>query len=204
MHIADGIIPPLVSIGSLAATGGITALVSLKLKKEEIPKLSITTAVLFVSSLFHIPIGPSSIHPILGGISALILGPKVFISVLVALFFQAIMFSHGGILSIGVNALSIGGGALIVSLLALVTNKYVKNNIVRNIYYFFVGFLSIFISSILVSLFLLTAGTSFTESIKIIILSHLVLAIIEGILTAIVIQFLGKAKPELLFYNQGK
>jgi cobalt/nickel transport system permease protein len=204
LHIADGIIPPLISIGSLATTGGITALLSIKLKKEEIPKLALTTAVLFVSSLFHIPIGPSSIHPVLGGIAALILGPKVFISILVALFFQAVMFSHGGILSIGVNALSIGGGALIVSILSIPITKYLKNDVIKIIYYFLVGFFSIFLSSVFVSLFLLSAGTSFRESIKIIIVSHLILAVIEGILTVIVIQFLNKAKPELLFYNQGK
>lgn len=200
MHIADGILPVATSVGSFVVAGGLTAFLSTKIEKEDIPKISVTTAVLFVSSLFHIKLGPSSVHPLLGGISLLILGPKVFISVLVALFFQEVMFSHGGITALGVNAITMGGSALIVSLISIPILKNLKKPLFLLIYYFLVGFFALFLAGTLTILALLSAGSEVIEIGKALLGAIVPLAVIEGVLTIIVVQFIIKVKPEILYY----
>ena len=135
MHISDGILPVSVSIGTYIAAGGITAFLASKIKTDEIPKIATVTSALFIASLLHIKIGPSSAHPVFGGIGALILGPYVFIAVLVALFFQSIMFSHGGITALGANTLTVGGGALLVSLFLPFFIKKIKKKLTIKIFY---------------------------------------------------------------------
>ena len=105
MHISDGILNGEICIASAAAAGIITV-VSLKfIKKEEIPKISVLTAAFFVASLVHIKIGPTSAHLVLNGLLGAILGLASFPAILVALIFQAVMFQHGGLTTLGVNTL---------------------------------------------------------------------------------------------------
>ena len=73
MHISDGILPVTVTVGSYLTTGGITAFLSTKIKREKIPKIATFTSILFISSLFHLKIGPTSVHPILNGLGAILL-----------------------------------------------------------------------------------------------------------------------------------
>jgi cobalt/nickel transport system permease protein len=117
MHIPDGILPPSVCITSYAITSGITWVSLSKIKKEsnpqqQIPKASLLTAAFFVASLIHIPLPPFSIHLVLNGLMGVILGFYAFPAILVGLFFQAVFFQHGGLSTLGVNAIIMGIPAL--------------------------------------------------------------------------------------------
>jgi cobalt/nickel transport system permease protein len=118
VHISDGIL----SLPVLAAGWAITvALIGVALwwskKKgnleEEIPKLSVMTAAFFVASLVHIPVGPTSAHLILNGLVGVILGIFAFPAIFVGITLQALLFQHGGIITIGVNTANMGIAALI-------------------------------------------------------------------------------------------
>lgn len=108
VHISDGILP----MAMLATGFGLTAIFliySLRgLQAEEIPKISMITAALFVASLVHFPVGPTSVHLILNGLAGIMLGRRAYAGVFVALTLQAIFFSHGGLTALGVNAFNIG------------------------------------------------------------------------------------------------
>ncbi len=203
MHIADGIVPATVAIGSFAVAGGIAVGLARKLDREEIPRIAVTTAVLFVSSLFHIKVGGTSIHPILNGIAALILGPQVFLAIFTSLFFQAVMFSHGGITALGVNTLTIGGAALLIAYISIPILKKLNSEITASFYYFAVGFFALMLSGLFTMLFLTTGGETFSETAKIILIAHLPIALIEGSLAVIIIQFIKKANTEILYYTKG-
>ena len=57
MHISDGVLSPQVLVSGYVVAGAVTAYVLAKKSDiSELPKLSIVTAAIFVSSLIHIPI----------------------------------------------------------------------------------------------------------------------------------------------------
>ena len=117
MHIADGIISTeiaivadVISIGALYAFGK-------KTDADNIPKMGMMAAALFVASLIHFPVAGTSVHLGLFGLAGILLGVRSFPVVFVALLFQSLIFQHGGILSTGLNALNMGAGAIAAYLL---------------------------------------------------------------------------------------
>jgi cobalt/nickel transport system permease protein len=103
MHISEGVLsaPVLISGAGLAAVG--TGIGLKKLDFEKIAEAAMLSAVFFVASLVHVPIGPSNAHLILNGLLGLLLGWGVFPAILVALVLQAVFFQFGGITTLGVN-----------------------------------------------------------------------------------------------------
>ena len=121
VHISDGVLTwhwclgGFVLIAALAYWGG------RKLRDEEIPRIALITAAVFVGSLIPIPVGPTSIHLLLNGLAGVLLGWRVALVIPLALFLQFFLFSIGGISSLGVNACIMVfpalGASLIFSLL---------------------------------------------------------------------------------------
>ena len=68
MHISDGVLSAPVLISGFAGTAVITAITIRNMDLEEIPKISVITAVFFVASLIKFPAGPTSVHLILNGL----------------------------------------------------------------------------------------------------------------------------------------
>ncbi len=74
MHISEGVLPLwMVGAGWGVASAGVAIGVK-RLKPEKIPAASLFSAVFFVASLVHVPVGPSSVHLLLNGLTGLILG----------------------------------------------------------------------------------------------------------------------------------
>ncbi|NER52196.1 MAG: cobalt transporter CbiM, partial [Symploca sp. SIO1A3] len=122
MHISDGILPASTCILGYATTGGLTWYSLRQINRaqnpqENIPKASLLTAAFFVASWIHIPIPPSSVHLILNGLLGTVLGYHAFPAILIGLFFQAVFFQHGGLSTLGVNAVMIGLPAIFASYL---------------------------------------------------------------------------------------
>jgi cobalt/nickel transport system permease protein len=103
MHISEGVIDIRICLGGYAVMAGLAAWSMKKTQQEDIPKIAIMGAVFFVSSLIHIKIGITSIHPTLVGLTGIILGPHAPLAILAGLLFQAVMFGHGGISTLGLN-----------------------------------------------------------------------------------------------------
>lgn len=210
MHIPDGLLPPSVCISSYAITGGITWFSLRQIRKEEdyqqqIPKASLLTAAFFVSSLIHIPIPPFSIHLILNGVMGLILGYFAFPAILIGLFFQAVFFQHGGLSTLGINAIIMGLPSLVAyHLWQLKKLPPFNNPLGNNILAFFVGGIGIFLSALLFVFITLnnispdlnidTEKTAILTSL----IGYGIQAIIEGSLTVMLVNFFYKVKPEIL------
>ncbi|MCI0470389.1 MAG: energy-coupling factor ABC transporter permease, partial [Candidatus Aminicenantes bacterium] len=62
MHIADGILPVHICIAADAAAVGALYAAGRKLKAEEIPKMGVFTAAMFIISLVHFPLAGTSLH----------------------------------------------------------------------------------------------------------------------------------------------
>ena len=116
MHISDGILEPQWVLFWSAISAIFIALglhiINKRIKEDPsyLPRVSLIGAVVFVISVWHIPVPVtgSSSHPVGTPLSAMIIGPfaTVVISV-IALFFQAFV-AHGGLTTLGANTFSMG------------------------------------------------------------------------------------------------
>ena len=203
MHIAEGVLSAPVLITGAVITAGATAIGLKKTDNENIPATALLCCVFFVTSLIHVPIGPSSAHFIMNGLLGILLGWSAFPAILVALVLQAVFFGFGGITSLGVNTMIMALPAVIVyyTLAQFTRAKYGTGIFVAG---FAAGILSIGLSSLLAAAALLLSGREFLLAAKLIIISHIPIMIVEGIVTGSTIIFLKKVKPEMLAYSRGR
>lgn len=112
MHIPDGYLSPIVSVGLGAATvpGWMAATnrVQKVLSDRTIPLLAVFSAMSFTVMMFNIPVpGGTTAHGVGGTLIAIVLGPwAAAIAVSVALIIQALFFGDGGVLAIFANCLN--------------------------------------------------------------------------------------------------
>ncbi len=116
MHISDGILTPWWILSWFIITAIFISIglrrINNRIREEPayLPRISLIGAVVFVISVWHIPVPVtgSSSHPVGTPLAAIIIGPlaTVLISA-IALFLQAFI-AHGGLTTIGANAFSMG------------------------------------------------------------------------------------------------
>ena len=199
IHISEGVLSAPVLAAGIAAGAAGTAVGLKKLKEDQIPQVAIVTAALFIASLIHLPLGPSSVHLLLNGIAGILLGWKVFPAMLVALLLQAILFQHGGLTVLGVNLVNVALPAVLAGyLFNLIFARVKANKKICGILAVFCAALAVLLTVLLVvlSLVLSDAG-AFTEMSGVIFVSHIPVIIIEGILSGIMVVFMLKVKPSI-------
>lgn len=210
MHIADGILPVYVTAGGYAATVVVTAYSIHRIERkpdhhENIPKAALLTAAFFVASWIHIPVPPTSVHLILNGLLGALLGYFAFPAILIGLFFQAVMFQHGGLTTLGVNAMIMGFPAIIghyVFRLRVLGGN--ENRKATAIFGFLCAAVTIGLSVALFMLILLTNipadldADAERHAIYTVAIAHLPLMAIEGVITAALAVFLQRVQPRML------
>jgi len=196
MHISDGVLPVSVTLGSFAVTMALTAVGVRKTPAESLPKVAVVTSAFFVASLIHVPLGPTSVHLLLPGLVGILLGPSAFISIVLGLTLQSLLFQFGGITALGANSIMMGVPALIIGWLF---KKLKGKTLTRHAV---VGALGGFLGTILavgfLAALLYTGGEDFLGVGKIAFMATLPVSIIEAIIAYFTVTFLYKVKPELL------
>ncbi|MDY6804497.1 MAG: cobalt transporter CbiM [Cyanobacteriota bacterium] len=212
MHVPEGILSSQVCITGYAITSLTTWYSLREINKqpnpqEQIPKASLLTAAFFVASTIHIPIPPASVHLVLNGLLGTVLGYYAFPAILVGLFFQAVMFGHGGMSTLGVNGIIMGVPALLahqIFVLRHVFRKRLDEKMSSSISAFFAGATAVGLATVIFFLLVITNIPSdwdlATERTAMygLMLAHLPLMVIEGIFTAMVVSFIQRVKPEIL------
>ncbi|MGB3402903.1 MAG: cobalt transporter CbiM [Microcoleaceae cyanobacterium] len=216
MHISEGILPAKICLMGYGITGLATWYSLRQIHRQPnptagIPKASLLTAAFFVASSIHIPIPPASVHLVLNGLLGAVLGYYAFPAILIGLLFQAVMFGHGGLSTLGINAVIMGIPAMLAAQIFLLhrrTNEASGSIVYRNLYGFLAGAVGLGLAAALfftLTILNLPSGLDQTIENKAIyglIMAHIPLMIIEGIFTVMVINFLEKVKPELLKLHQ--
>ncbi len=197
MHIADGVLPISSIAVGWAGTVVVTGLTLRKVPAEELPRAAVMTAGFFVASLIHIPLGPTSVHLILNGLVGIVLGWAAFPAILVGLVLQALLFQHGGLLTLGANALMLGLPAL-AAYKIFGLRRILKFRHPEAVAGFLAGAGSVLMSGIILALWLYTAGREFWTIAKLALAAHLPLMVLEGLVGAAAASFLAKVKPEVL------
>ncbi|WP_059104088.1 CbiM family transporter [Shouchella shacheensis] len=197
MHIADGVLSLTVALATTAGAVGVLAYSIKGVKEEDIPKISLLTGAFFVSSLINIPIGPTSVHPLLGGFLGLVLGRRAPLGIFIGLLLQAVLFQHGGITTLGANTLLMSLPALLIYWLSPLGRgmpMFAKG--------FSAGFLAIGSGVLLLVVFLLLSDARYGEGafsvIRMVMMAYLPLALLEGVLTGFAVKHLYAMRPTLL------
>lgn len=198
VHISDGVLPLPTLAAGWAVTAALLVLTLRKLRAEDVPKLSVMTAAFFVASLIHFPVGPTSVHLIFNGLVGVILGTLSYPAIFIGLVLQAILFGHGGITVIGVNALDMGVPALVIGVLF---GRWVRNSLsVERAAALgaVLGGIAVTLAVALTAFMLYTAGKELVGVIAAIVLFHIPVIVVEAAVTGVVVGFLLRVKPEVL------
>ena len=115
MHIRDGILGPEVCVAAAALSAGAIAYslrrLRVDLEDKAVPLTGMMAAIVFAAQMVNFPLLglPVSGHLLGGVLAAVILGPWAgCLAIAMVLIVQAVLFSDGGLLSLGANILNMG------------------------------------------------------------------------------------------------
>jgi cobalt/nickel transport system permease protein len=190
MHISEGVLsPPVLAAGWGIAAAGIAAGLR-KTPTQKLPETALVSAVLFLASLVHVPLGPSSIHLTLLGLAGVLLGWSAIPALFIALLLQGLFFQFGGLLSLGVNTAVMGASALAGrAACTLLPRKPAP------LAPFAGGFTAVIAGTALVSLSLCLSDPALAASAALLFAANLPLAAVEGLITAFIIAALSRLAP---------
>ncbi len=203
-HIPDGVLSAPVLIGAAAATAVGVAIALKRLDSERIPQTAVLTAVFFVASLVHIPIGPTSVHPLLSGLMGLVLGWAAVPAILVGLVLQAAFFGFGGITVLGVNTFNIALPALVIAAVIGPLLRTAANPTRVALLGALAGAVGVVLTAVLVCLSLGFSAQEYRPALTIVLASYAPLAAVEAALTAAAVSLLRRVKPELLSVGEAR
>ncbi|HJH30117.1 MAG TPA: cobalt transporter CbiM [Methanosarcinaceae archaeon] len=201
VHISDGILAPWLWGSGWVITAAILAYTLKKMKIDDVPKLSVITAAIFVASLIRIPAGLTSVHLVLSGFAGVTLGILAYPCIFIALVMQAFLFQHGGITTIGINTVNMGVPALISFFIFKAGMKLKLNIGIRKNEILFgaiAGGIAVALAVLLLAVELLVTGEQFTEIATTVVLAHIPVILVEAIFTGVIAGFLATVKPEML------
>jgi len=210
MHIPDGVLLVPVSAAGYAITAAVTWYCLRKIGQKEdprqdIPKASLLTAAFFVVSLIHIPVPPISVHLILNGLIGVLLGYYAFLAILIGLFFQAIMFGHGGLTTLGINAIIMGLPAIVAAYIYRLHRLGKKESLYNNgTFGFLAGFVAMGLSVAMFVVILITwLPADLNKAVErsaifALAIAHLPIMFIEGVITSFIVIFLRRVRPAML------
>ena len=104
VHLSDGVLGPAWLIAGWCAAAAIVWRALDGITDEEISRTGVTAAAFFVGSQIHLPVGGvGSVHLLLNGVAGVLLGRRAPLALAVGLALQALLFGHGGPVTLGVN-----------------------------------------------------------------------------------------------------
>ncbi len=195
MHISEGVLSPTVLITGAAVAAVGVGIGLTRTDYDRLPKVAVLSAVFFVASLIHVPVGPASVHLILNGICGIVLGWAAFPAILVGLTLQALLFQYGGLTTLGVNTVIMATPAVVFGYLGrffLNSDKFA----LRAPAEFVIGSGAVLTSGLIVAMALIFTGESFTAAAKLIIAAHIPIILLEGVITVFLVEFVRKTKPD--------
>ncbi len=206
MHIPDGFLTNRVAL-SLDALSGLGILYSAHRLKIEIfarfiPIMGVLSAFVFAAQMLNFPVfGGTSGHLVGGALLGIMLGPTVgFLTMATVIIAQAVLLQDGGIIALGANLFNIGAlttfsGYAIYRLIASSRMSGSRLTLAG----FAAGWFSVMLSAAACALELGISGAiPLRIGLPAMTGYHAVIGIVEGALTAGVLSFVARARPDLL------
>lgn len=216
MHMADALISPVVGGTMWIAASGVTAYSIKKVQNEledsKIPLMGVMGAFVFASQMinFSIPGTGSSGHIGGGMLLAALLGPYAgFLTMASILIIQALFFADGGLIALGCNIFNLGFYTCFLAYPLiyknLIKNRFstkqiLKASVISSIIGLQLGAFSVVVQTLLSG----KTELPFTTFLLLMQPIHLGIGVVEGLVTATVLSFLWKARPELFGHCYGE
>jgi len=210
MHMADALLSPAVGGTMWAVAAGTIGHCSRKVRRElddhKIPLMGVLGAFIFAAQMinFTIPGTGSSGHLGGGMILAILLGPyAAFLVMASVLMVQSLFFADGGLLALGCNVFNLGVFPCFIAYpLIYKPLSGLRPGVAR----LWVGSLLAAVVGLQLGAFgvvteTLLSGISalrFTTFTLLMQPIHLVIGLVEGVVTATVVSFVWSARPEIL------
>ncbi|MGM0366381.1 MAG: energy-coupling factor ABC transporter permease [Actinomycetota bacterium] len=210
MHIPDGFIDlkTTVTTGAVSAGGLAWAIYGIKkyFKARVIAMMGIMSALIFALQMINFTIpGGTSGHLLGGALSAIVLGPHAGVVVMaVVLIVQAFIFMDGGVAALGANMLNMA----IVGVYGSFAVYWLLTKISRSRWLFFfsvalASWLSVVLASFFAALELGVSGTyPLPITVKAMAAVHSIIGLGEAAITAAVIAFIYRVRPELILTRE--
>lgn len=210
MHMADALLSPAVGGTMWTATACTIACCARKVQADlddrKIPLMGVLGAFIFAAQMinFTIPATGSSGH--LGGglILAILLGPwAAFLTIASVLTVQALFFADGGLLALGCNIFNLGvfpcflAYPLIYRPIAGAKPTPARIGIGATL----AAVIGLQLGALAVVFETVASGIAelpFTAFLTVMLPIHLAIGLVEGLVTAAVVTFVWKARPEIL------
>ena len=212
MHMADALLSPAVGGTMWAATAGTIAYCSRKVKQDlddrKVPLMGVLAAFVFAAQMinFTIPGTGSSGHLGGGMILAILLGPyAAFLAIASVITVQGLFFADGGLLALGCNIFNMGFFPCFI-VYPLIYKPLVGTHLSRKRIFgaaLLSGVVALQLGAFGVVLETVSSGISelpFRTFVLLMQPIHLAIGIIEGLVTAALVIFVWKARPEILQY----
>jgi cobalt/nickel transport system permease protein len=206
MHIPDGFLdaPTALATGVLAAAGVGVALrqAHRHLPPRRVPLLGLAAAFVFAAQMVNFPVaGGTSGHLVGAVLTAALLGPSAAVIVLSAvLIVQCLVFADGGLSALGANVFNMAlvGGVFGWALYSGVA-RVVGGLFGRVLGAAFAAWCSTVLASVACAGELAASGTvRFTVVLPAMAGVHMLIGVGEGLITALVLVGIARARPELL------
>ena len=210
MHMADALLSPVVGGTMLAASVGVAAYSIKKtqndLDEKKIPLMGVIGAFVFAAQMinFAIPGTGSSGHIGGGMLLAILLGPYAgFLTIASILLIQALFFGDGGLLAYGSNVFNLGFFTCFVAY-PLIYKWFTRKGITpKRIFWgsLISAVLGLQLGAFSVVLETLFSGKTELPFVTFALLMHpihLAIGIVEGLITAAVVTFVWRERPEVL------
>lgn len=210
MHMADALISPLVGGTMLAASASVAAYSARKIQKglddAKIPLMGVMGAFVFAAQMinFAIPGTGSSGHIGGGLLLAVLLGPQAgFLTMASVLLIQALFFGDGGLLALGCNIFNLGFFTCFaaypllfrpITRKGLTSRRIFTGALLASVFGLQLGSLGVVLQTLVSGRTALPAG-GFLFLMQGI---HLAIGIVEGLVTAAIVTFVWKARPEIV------
>ncbi|ABB37991.1 cobalamin (vitamin B12) biosynthesis CbiM protein [Oleidesulfovibrio alaskensis G20] len=202
MHISEGVLSaPVLLCGAAVAAAGIAAGLR-RMDYDRLMTVALLSAAFFVGSLIHIPVGPASAHLILNGLLGAVLGWAAFPAIFTALLLQAVLFQYGGLTILGVNTATMASAAVLCFYLFSPLMR--RQGRWRLLGGFCCGACGVLFAGLFTAASLAFSDEGFRHAAGMILVAHIPVMVVEGIITALTVSFLARARPEVLHMNAGK
>lgn len=210
MHMADALLSPAVGGIMWAAAAATTVYSSIKVKQSlddsKIPLMGVLAAFVFAAQMinFTIPATGSSGH--LGGglLLAILLGPyAAFIAIASVLTVQALIFADGGLLALGCNIFNLGFFPCFIAYpmvykIIVGSNptpaRLMTGSLIAAVLGLQLGSFGVVLETTLSGI----SELPFSSFVTVMQPIHLAIGVVEGLVTAGVISFIWKTRPEIL------
>jgi cobalt/nickel transport system permease protein len=206
MHIPDGFLTNRIAV-SLDVISGASILYTARRAKVDfaartVPIMGVLAAFVFAAQMFNFPIlGGTSGHLVGGSLLAILLGPLAgFLTMATVIIAQALFLQDGGLIALGANIFNIGAvtsfsGYALFKILGGERNSG-KRLLISG---FLAGWVSLMVSSACCALQMgLSGAIPLHLGLTAMLGYHAIVGVIEGMLTAGVLSFLFKVRPDLL------